>query len=77
MVPLNTCQRHWSIIKPKGIKAILSNACFNNKPMSFDASGTVSSNPIFCKYLGVIDNAIVSPMASWKPSLAEFLKING
>ena len=38
--------------------------------MSRDASGALSSRPIFTRYSGVTDSAIVSPIASWKPSLA-------
>ena len=38
--------------------------------MSRDASGALSSSPIFTRYSGVTDSAIVSPIASWKPSFA-------
>ena len=38
--------------------------------MSFDASGARSRKPSFTRYSGVMESAIVSPIASWKPSLA-------
>ena len=38
--------------------------------MSREASGALSSRPIFTRYSGVTDSAMVSPIASWKPSLA-------
>ena len=40
--------------------------------MSFDGGGTFDfdSSPIWVRYSGVTDSAIMSPIASWKPSLA-------
>ncbi len=38
--------------------------------MSFDVSGALSSRPSLTRYSGVTESAIVSPIASWKPSLA-------
>ena len=68
--PENTRHRHWSISKPKGRNAIFSMALDISRPMSRDASGALSSRPIFTRYSGVTDSATVSPIASWKPSLA-------
>ncbi len=45
--------------------------------MSFEGSGTCSIRPIFSRYSGVTESAMVSPMASWKPSLALSRKRNG
>ena len=68
--PENTFQRHWSIINPNGRNAIFSRALFNSSPISFDASGAFGRNPSFTRYSGVTDSAMVSPIASWNPSLA-------
>ena len=45
--------------------------------MSFEASGSASMSPICLRYAGVTDSAMVSPIASWKPSLALSRKRNG
>ena len=68
--PEKTFQRHWSITRPKGRKAIFSRARFSSRPMSLEASGALSSRPILTRYSGVTESAMVSPTASWKPSLA-------
>ena len=68
--PEKTFQRHWSITSPNGRKAIFSSALSRSKPMSFDVSGAFSRRPSFTRYSGVTESAIVSPTASWKPSLA-------
>lgn len=58
---------------PKGKKAILSSASRSRSGMSAEAGGSLSSSPIFTRYAGVTERAIVSPTASWKPSFALFL----
>ena len=50
---------------------------FNSSPISLDASGDLGSKPSFTRYSGVTDRAMVSPMASWKPSFAPFLNRYG
>ena len=45
--------------------------------MSFDGGGVLSSSPIFCRYSGVTESAMVSPIASWKPSFALSRNRNG
>ena len=68
--PENTFHRHWSISRPKGRNATFSSARCSSRPMSFEVSGAFSSSPIFTRYSGVTESAMVSPTASWKPSLA-------
>ena len=45
--------------------------------MSLDASGAVGIRPTFTRYSGVTESAIVSPIASWKPSFALSRKMGG
>ncbi len=45
--------------------------------MSFVVSGALSRSPSFTRYSGVTESAIVSPTASWKPSLALSRKKKG
>ena len=45
--------------------------------MSADAGGTASTRPMRFRYSGVIDSAIVSPIASWNAAFALFWNRNG
>ena len=48
-----------------------------SSPRSLEASGARSRSLICIRYSGVTDSAIVSPIASWNPSLALSRKITG
>src|SRR5438477_25961 len=63
--------------RPNGRNEILSSARVISRPMSRDVSGALSSSPIRTRYSGVTDSAIVSPIASWKPSFALSRKSTG
>ncbi len=78
MEPSNTPQRQRSIIKPNGRNATLLSAMriceLINDSRPVCCSPTM---PIDCRYLGVIASTMVSPIASWKPSLAPFWNSGG
>ena len=71
--PEKTSQRHLSMSRPNGRNATFSSAIFICWLMRACSSGRRERRPrrprLF-RYAGVTLSAIVSPMASWKPSLA-------
>ena len=75
--PEKTFQRHWSTSRPNGQERDLVERLCSSRPMSFDGVGLRVEEADCFRYAGVTDSAIVSPMASWKPSLALSRKRKG
>jgi hypothetical protein len=75
--PAKTFHRHWSMRSPNGRKATLSRAwpAAGRCPSKWAARR--EGNPSWTRYSGVIESAIVSPIASWNPSLALSRKSGG
>ena len=77
VAPEKTSHRHLSTTSPNGRKATFSRALLRSRPMSPLGSVGRSRRPIWTRYSGVTERAIVSPIASWNPSWALSRKRNG